>query len=131
MVRLLLYILALFLFIAALIQPTSSLIRLRTMPGMLLRSGIINRPASSQLVRYLTTNILVVGKRNSVEPWIAEGVNEYEKRLRPIMNIATQFLKNDDDLVRHCENAKGYIVTLDENGKAFTSRLAVNRQSHC
>lgn len=76
------------------------------------------------VIRDLTTNILVVGKKNSVEPWIAEGISEYEKRLKPIMTMTTIFFKCDDDLTRYCEAGKGTgsIVLLDENGKHLTSR---------
>jgi 23S rRNA (pseudouridine1915-N3)-methyltransferase len=76
------------------------------------------------LLRKLTANILVVGKKNSVEPWIAEGVSEYEKRLKPTMSLSTTFFKNDDDLVKHLEIKKGTgsVVLLDEKGALLSSR---------
>ena len=81
------------------------------------------RTPTSVTRRSLTTNILVVGKRNGVEPWIANGIGEYEKRLRPLMNIGTIFYKSDDDLVKnHDQFTKGAVILLDETGKTFTSR---------
>ena len=75
--------------------------------------------------RHLTTNILVVGKKNGVEPWIAGGISEYEKRLRPLMTLTTHFCKSDDDLIKSCDNfSKGSVIVLDENGTVFTSRYA-------
>ena len=77
--------------------------------------------------RQLTTNIVVVGKKNSVESWIADGYGEYEKRLKPLMNINTVFLKSDEDLVAHvaalvAKNKAASIIALDEHGKVMTSR---------
>ena len=61
--------------------------------------GIYCQP-SSVTRRCLTTNIIVVGKKNGGEEWISDGYGEYEKRLRPLMNIQTTFLKTDEDLIR-------------------------------
>lgn len=71
--------------------------------------------------RSLTTNIIVVGKRNGGEEWISSGYAEYEKRLKPIMNIQTTFLKSDEELVRAADGCKGCIIALDERGKQHTS----------
>mmetsp|Transcript_19716 Transcript_19716/g.32950 ORF Transcript_19716/g.32950 Transcript_19716/m.32950 type:complete len:197 (+) Transcript_19716:16-606(+) len=72
--------------------------------------------------RYLTTNIIVVGKKNGVEDWISEGYAEYEKRLKPTMKIQTTFLKNDDELIKAAKSSRGYVVALDEKGNQFSSK---------
>lgn len=82
----------------------------------------LNTIRITQMTRSLTTNIVVVGKKNSVEPWINEGVNEYEKRLRVSMTLNTIFLKTNDELIDHCKLARGSVIAMDENGKQFTSR---------
>jgi len=50
--------------------------------------------------RALTTDIYIVGKKTGGEEWIAVGVEEYEKRLRPVMTCRTTFLKTDEELVK-------------------------------
>ena len=72
----------------------------------------------------LTTNIVVVGKKNGVETWIADGIYEYEKRLRPVMTLNTIYNKNDDELLNCVSglSSKGTIIALDENGKTFNSK---------
>ena len=70
----------------------------------------------------LTTNIYIVGKKNGGEPFISDGCNEYEKRLKPTMTITTHFLKSDDALVDAVKNSRGIVLALDENGKQYTSR---------
>jgi 23S rRNA (pseudouridine1915-N3)-methyltransferase len=72
--------------------------------------------------RWLTTNIAVVGKKNSVEGWIASGIAEYEKRLRPVLSLNTIFLKNDDELVEYCARCRDLVIALDEGGKDMTSK---------
>jgi 23S rRNA (pseudouridine1915-N3)-methyltransferase len=90
--------------------------------------GLVGRLRASSLglrratQRHLTTNIVVVGKKNGGEEWISSGYGEYEKRLKPIMNLQTVFLKSDDELVRAAETAKGYVIALDEKGKHHTSQ---------
>lgn len=76
--------------------------------------------------RDITTNIIVIGKKNSVESWITNGIIEYEKRLKPIMNLNTIFLKDNNNLIQTCKNIKGIILAMDENGKTFTSREFTN-----
>ena len=71
--------------------------------------------------RWITTNIIVVGKRNGGEEWISKGYSEYEKRLLPTMNLQTTFLKSDDELIKAAQSAKGHIIALDEKGKQYTS----------
>lgn len=81
-----------------------------------------SRPHIRQSKLLLTTNIVVVGKKNSVEPWIVDGISEYEKRLRPIMNLNTIYTKNDEELINCCQSMKGTIIALDEKGKIYTSK---------
>lgn len=78
----------------------------------------------SLLVRYLKVEIHAVGKKGGSEDWIADGINEYEKRLRPSASVNTHFYKTDEDLVQAFtqKSMKGSILALDENGKQFTSR---------
>lgn len=79
------------------------------------------KAARRSTVRHLTTNIVVVGKRNGGEEWISSGCAEYEKRLKPVLNLNTVFLKSDDDLIDAANSAKGIVIALDEKGKQFTS----------
>ena len=58
----------------------------------------VGKGALSSTQRSLTVNILVVGKKNSVEPWIESACGEFEKRLKPVMKVKTQFLKSDEAL---------------------------------
>lgn len=71
--------------------------------------------------RYLTTNILIVGKRNAGEEWIAAGCQEYEKRLSTSMTLTTTFCKSDEELIKVAKAAKGTIFAMDEHGKQYTS----------
>ena len=72
--------------------------------------------------RFLTTTILTVGKKNSVEPWIIEGCAEYEKRISTHISLSTIFLKSDEALVDAVKTTKGIIIALDENGLEMNSR---------
>lgn len=81
----------------------------------------IHNTLGSLTRRQLTTNIIVVGKKNGGEQWISEGYAEYEKRLKPIMNLQTIFLKSDEELIRATQASKGCIIALDERGKQHTS----------
>lgn len=69
----------------------------------------------------LTTTIYIVGKRTGGEDWIQSGCAEYEKRLQPVMQMQTIFLKTDDDLVKACKSLRGSVFALDENGKQHSS----------
>ena len=74
--------------------------------------------------RYLKTSIFTVGKRSGGEKWIADGSSEYEKRLKPTMDITTTFVKSNDDLINKVDNqmkSKGIVYALDENGKEYSS----------
>ena len=79
-------------------------------------------PRSTSLRLWLTTKVFVVGKRNSVEPWIEEGCSEFVKRLVPVMSLETIYLKSDEALVDAVQREKGFTVCCDEGGKSFTSR---------
>ena len=92
-----------------------------TMYPALFRTICSRSPAVTLTRRQLTTNIIVVGKRNGGEQWISEGYSEYEKRLKPIMNLQTTFLKSDEELIRASQTSKGCIIALDERGKQHTS----------
>lgn len=70
---------------------------------------------------YLTTTIYIVGKRTGGENWIQSGCAEYEKRLQPVMQLQTIFLKTDDDLLKACKTLRGSVFALDENGKQHSS----------
>jgi 23S rRNA (pseudouridine1915-N3)-methyltransferase len=89
-------------------------------------TSTIRRPFHSNLrthtQRWLTVNIMVVGKKNSVESYIQEGCDEYEKRLRPTMKLQTHFLKDDEALVKAVGAAKGSTFAMDENGQQYSSR---------
>ena len=82
-------------------------------------------PYRSVTRRYLTTNILIVGKKTAGEAWIAEGCQDYEKRLRPTMTVGTKFLKTDEELIKAVsaiQEKKGLVMALDELGTQYSSR---------
>jgi|MDTB01.3.fsa_nt_gb 23S rRNA (pseudouridine1915-N3)-methyltransferase len=85
------------------------------------RSKICHSSIMRQTQRALTVNILVVGKKNSVEPWIESACGEFEKRLKPVLKLNTQFLKSDEALSASVKASKN-VVALDENGTQHTSR---------
>jgi len=90
--------------------------------GLNVRKSVASR---SRTRRDLTTTIYIVGKKTGGEEWIATGIEEYEKRLRPSMTCKTTFCKTDDDLVKAFEAAwkkKGAVFALDEKGEQYTSR---------
>jgi len=76
--------------------------------------------------RYLTTTILIVGKKTGGEKFISDGCIEYEKRLQPTMNVVTHFLKDDKQLVdavkSHSMTKGGVVLAMDESGTQYTSR---------
>lgn len=83
---------------------------------------IPRRLPTTAVRRFLTTTILIVGKKNGGESFIDEGCALYEKRLRPTMTVNTVFLKSDEALVDAAMAAKGTVMALDESGKEYTSR---------
>jgi 23S rRNA (pseudouridine1915-N3)-methyltransferase len=78
--------------------------------------------ASSLMRRYMNVNIFVVAKKNAAEEWITQGCNEYEKRLKPVLNLQTVYCKSDTALIEAVRNSKGSTLCMDENGKTYTSR---------
>jgi 23S rRNA (pseudouridine1915-N3)-methyltransferase len=89
-------------------------------------TGIPGNYHKAGTARFLTTNIIAVGKRNGGEEWISSGCAEYEKRLRPVLTMNTIFLKTDDELVNAASSAKGTIIALDERGKQHSSQDFTN-----
>lgn len=53
---------------------------------------------------------------------LVQGCNEYEKRLKPVLNLQTIYCKSDSALIDAIKQSKGNTLCLDENGKTFTSR---------
>jgi len=85
-----------------------------TNQSILRKRGAFVAPSSSIHIHrlYLTTNIIVVGKKGSVEDWIQSGYNEYEKRLKPTMNIQTIFIKSDDELLSYVATNKNKLGSI-------------------
>lgn len=74
-----------------------------------------------------TTNIFIVGKKLNKEDWINQACDEYQKRLTPIMDLTTHYLKSDEELIRRVESLpKGKIFALDEHGAMYDSITFTN-----
>lgn len=90
------------------------------------RSASVAKLSASLCKRYLTSTIIVVGKKNAGEDFINDGCLEYEKRLQTTMNINTIYLKSDEHLVDACLGnnpiTRGTVFALDENGSQYGSR---------
>ena len=78
--------------------------------------------AALMTTRQLTFNIHLVGKKSGLEPFIAEGILEYERRLTSSTRVLTFFHKSDDELVETVAKIRGPIFALDENGIQYSSR---------
>lgn len=65
-----------------------------------------NLRIKSNTILHLTTNIIMVGKKNGAEKFISDGYAEYEKRLVPVMKINLIFLKSDEGLVEYIRDMK-------------------------
>lgn len=65
----------------------------------------------------LKVKILSVGKTK--ESWLEDALEEYVKRLSPVLQIETQWVKNDEQLLAVCENEQ--VIALDPLGKTFDS----------
>lgn len=65
----------------------------------------------------LKIKIISVGKTK--ETWLEDALQEYVKRLSPIMQIETQWVKNDEQLLEVCENEN--VIALDPLGKEYDS----------
>ncbi len=85
------------------------------------KSTVYSRHHILKQNRNLQVNVLLVGKKNGLEPWIQEGVEEYERRLRPVMAIATHVYKNNPELEAAASKLKGPVFALDERGKELNS----------
>lgn len=107
---------AIILIISSMFQLMSSYIIINRQRIILNRSnfkGVVVVAPSTHIHRlYLTTNIIVVGKKGSVEDWIQSGYNEYEKRLKPTMNIQTVFIKSDDELLSYVATNKNKLGSI-------------------
>lgn len=66
----------------------------------------------------LKLKIVSIGKTK--ETWLNEAIDEYLKRLSPILQIEFVLLKNDDQLIDYLKN-EPRILCLDAAGKSFTS----------
>ena len=71
--------------------------------------------------RFLTVNIIAVGKPSSVDPWLAQGYEEYNRRLRGVLQ--SQWCKDDATLVKRMSvlKDKSSYWLLDERGALLTS----------
>lgn len=72
----------------------------------------------------MKVNIRIVGRKSS-EPWLEEGVEMYEKRLRPSnVEVDTTWHKDNAALMKGIDNDKSKnhkVVLLDPTGKQPTS----------
>lgn len=80
--------------------------------------------SSSQLYMGMKVNIRIVGRKSS-EPWLEEGCEMYETRLRPSnVEVETTWHKDNPALVKGVEGdiSKGHsVVLLDPTGATKTS----------
>ena len=102
----------LYLSIACVLPYTRAFISVRT-PQNTFRS----------MARYLTTNILIVGKKNGADAFIRDGCAEYEKRLVSSLKVNTRFLKSDEELVIAVKDLRGWYL-------ASSSPLMQPRTAH-
>lgn len=102
--------------ISSMFQLMSSYITIKQSNFILRNKGVVAPSSKVNSIHihrlYLTTNIIVVGKKGSVEDWIQSGYNEYEKRLKPTMNIQTVFIKSDDELLSYVVTNKNKLGTI-------------------
>ena len=56
----------------------------------------------------------------SKEPWLIQAIEEYTRRLRPILSIHWNISKNEDKLLQALDKEKSYIA-LDSRGKSVHS----------
>jgi 23S rRNA (pseudouridine1915-N3)-methyltransferase len=66
----------------------------------------------------LRIKLLMVGR--SKEPWIDSGVLEFERRMSSTLQLTTEWLKDDQQLIQQI-GKEDKIVCLDPNGKTCTS----------
>eukprot|EP00667_Euglena_gracilis_P015849 EG_transcript_16508 len=66
--------------------------------------------------------LLIVGRSAGQEQWMVDACEEYEKRLRPYLGVATVWLKGDEQLLAEVAQRRGGVcVCLDENGSELAS----------
>ena len=103
----------------------------RTLTTQQRENNIINAPppdvrSTSRLYMGMKVNIRIVGRKSS-EPWLEEGVDMYEKRLRPSnVEIETTWHKDNVALMKGYEMdcSKNYkVICLDPKGKQPTSEV--------
>lgn len=74
--------------------------------------------------------ILAIGKKH--EPWVADGIERYQKRLQAPWNVQWVLLphstlegpearQNESQAILHKLSATGYVILLDERGKLLDS----------
>lgn len=99
-------------------------ISVRTFTKQTVRRSLESSRPSFLSLRAYNTNIYVVGKKLNKDDWISLGCEEYEKRLTPIMDITTHYLKSDEELLKKIDglSAKGKIFALDERGSMYDSQ---------
>lgn len=71
----------------------------------------------------LKLKLISVGKTK--EEWLDAAIDEYTKRLKPVMAIEFLWVKNDEQLIAAVEKESG-VVCLDAAGKQMTSEQFAN-----
>lgn len=66
----------------------------------------------------LKLKLISVGKTK--EEWLDAAIDEYVKRLKPVMSIEFLWVKNDDQLIAAVEKETG-VICLDAAGQQMTS----------
>lgn len=62
--------------------------------------------------------VVLVGKTR--EPWLEEGIEEYQKRLTGTMTVEWVIVKDDEQLIKAIEK-EGSVLCLDSEGVEFSS----------
>jgi 23S rRNA (pseudouridine1915-N3)-methyltransferase len=65
--------------------------------------------------------IKIVGVGKTKEEWLETAISEYLKRLKPIAQFDFVYLKDDDALVDYLSTDTPHYITLDEQGKSYSS----------
>lgn len=68
----------------------------------------------------LKLKLISVGKTK--EEWLDAAIDEYVKRLKPILSIEFLWVKNDEQLIAAVEKETG-VICLDAAGQTMTSEL--------
>lgn len=81
-------------------------------------------PSDTPLYMGMKVNIRIVGRKSS-EPWLEDGVDMYEKRLRPSnVEVETTWHKDNAALMKGIETDRSKnhkVICLDPTGKQYTS----------